>query len=95
MPARRYRSRSKKQKNIITPGKISKIHYSSPRTSPKICAGCGGPINSIARVRGLAFHRLSKLKRRPNRMYGGFYCPSCLDKKIKTAVRKFSEEPKE
>ncbi len=86
MPAPRHRSRSKKRKNIITPGKISKIHYKKHGTSQKKCA-CGAPIKAIPRLRGPHMHKVSKIKRRPNRMYGGFYCPSCLNKKLKTSIR--------
>lgn len=87
MPAPRYRSRSKRRKNINTPSGITKIHYDKPNTSQKKCAGCGNPIKAIPRLRGPNIHKKSKAKRRPNRAYGGYYCPSCLQTKIKSAVR--------
>ncbi|MHA1649887.1 MAG: 50S ribosomal protein L34e [Candidatus Helarchaeota archaeon] len=88
MPAPRYRSRSKKRKHVTTPGKIAKIHYKKHGTSYKKCASCGNIIKTIPRLRGPNMHKVSKSKRRPNRMYGGYYCPSCLSKRIKSAVRK-------
>ena len=88
MPAPRYRSRSKKRKNVTTPGKIAKIHYQKHGTSQKKCAGCGISIKSIPRLRGPNILKISKTKRRPNRIYGGYYCPACLSQRIKVAVRK-------
>ena len=87
MPAPRYRSRSKKRKNIVTPGKVTKIHYQKHGTSQKKCAGCGNPIKSIPRLRGPNIRKISRTKRRPNRTYGGYYCPHCLNKKLKSAIR--------
>ncbi|NVM54560.1 MAG: 50S ribosomal protein L34e [Candidatus Helarchaeota archaeon] len=88
MPAPRYRSRSKKRKNITTPGRTAKIHYQKHGTSLNKCAGCGIPIKSIPRLRGPNIHKVGKATRRPNRKYGGYYCPTCLRKRIKSAVRK-------
>ncbi|MHA1265215.1 MAG: 50S ribosomal protein L34e [Candidatus Helarchaeota archaeon] len=90
MPAPRYRSRSKNRKRITTPGKMSKIHYEKHKTSYKKCAECGHPITTIPRLRGPNIHKASKNKRRPNRFYGGYYCSSCLRKKIKSTVRRLS-----
>jgi len=87
MPAPRYRSRSKNQKKIVTPGKISKVHYEKPPTVFSKCAGCGRTISSMPRLRGPNIHKISKSKRRPNRIFGGHYCPSCLSRRIKAAVR--------
>ncbi|HUY01313.1 MAG TPA: hypothetical protein VMV49_17260 [Candidatus Deferrimicrobium sp.] len=87
MPAPRHRSRSKKQKRIVTPGKVKKIHYQKHRTSVNKCAGCGNPIHSIPRLRGPNIHKVGKVKRQPNRMYGGYYCPNCLRIRLKSAVR--------
>ncbi len=91
MPAPRYRSRSKKRKKVTTPSGIAKTHYKKHGTSMKKCAGCGGAIKAIPRLRGPNIHKASKSKRRPNRIYGGYYCPSCLKKKIKSAVRESLE----
>ena len=87
MPAPRYRSRSKKRKNINTPGRISKIHYQKHGTSENKCAGCNKPIKMIPRLRGPKIRKVSKVKRRPNRIYGGYYYPSCLKKRLKTSIR--------
>jgi len=95
MPAPRHRSRSKKRKNVTTPGGISKIHYNKYGTSEKKCAGCGAPIKAIPRSRGPNIHKKSKAERRPNRPYGGYYCPSCLRQRIKSAVRKSLNPMKE
>ncbi|NVM30782.1 MAG: 50S ribosomal protein L34e [Candidatus Helarchaeota archaeon] len=95
MPAPRYRSRSKKRKNITTPGKVTKIHYEKHGTSQNKCAECGNPIKSTPRLRGPNIHKVSKSKRRPNRKYGGYYCPTCLRSKIKKAVRELPETTEE
>ena len=91
MPAPKYRSRSKKRKNVTTPGRTAKIHYEKHGTSQNKCAGCGNPIKSIPKLRGPNIRKVSKIKRRPSRIYGGYYCPTCLSKKIKNAVRQSLE----
>jgi len=87
MPAPRYRSRSKNQKKVVTPGKITKVHYKKPPPEFSKCAGCGQIIKSVPRLRGPNIRKVSKSKRHPNRIYGGYYCPNCLSTKIKAAVR--------
>ncbi|MDD1776954.1 MAG: 50S ribosomal protein L34e [Candidatus Helarchaeota archaeon] len=90
MPAPRHRSRSKNQKKIVTPGKIVKTHYKKPTNQFCKCARCGTPIKSIPRLRGPSIHKFGKSKRRPSRIYGGYYCPNCLSLRLRDAVRKMA-----
>jgi len=94
MPAPRYRSRSKNQKKVVTPGRITKIHYKKPPPEFSKCAGCGQIIKSMPRLRGPNIRKISKSRRHPSRIYGGFYCPSCLNMRIKAAVRNTQSDAK-
>ena len=63
------------------------MHYEKRRPGPARCAICGRPLHGVPRLRSSELRRLPKTAKRPERIYGGVVCPSCLAKLIKKTVR--------
>jgi large subunit ribosomal protein L34e len=87
VPRPMYRSRSLRRVYVRLPGGETTIHYEKRRPGPARCAICGRPLNGVPRLRPSELRRLPKTAKRPERMYGGVICPSCLAKLIKKTVR--------
>jgi len=87
MPRPMYRSRSLRRVYVRLPGGETVVHYEKRRPGPARCAICGRPLNGVPRLRASELRRLPKTAKRPERIYGGVICPSCLAKLIKKAVR--------
>jgi len=82
-----YRSRSLKRKKVRVPGGNSVTHYRRKKTSKHVCAECGALLGGIPRGTPHEIGSISKSERSVSRPYGGYYCPSCLRKKLKYEVR--------
>jgi len=89
-PEPRYRSRSKARKIVKTPGKKIKIHYRRRRFGKDKCAICKKELHGMSSRDPKKRRRTAKSRRSPNRMYGGYLCPSCLKTALINQVR--SEE---
>lgn len=87
MPRPMYRSRSLRRVSVRLPGGETVIHYEKRRPGPARCAICGRPLHGVPRLRASELRRLPKTAKRPERIYGGVICPSCLAKLIKKTVR--------
>jgi large subunit ribosomal protein L34e len=87
MPELRYRSRSYKRTFRKTPGGTTVLHYKKKKPSKHICAECGKPLHGVPRGRPYTIRKLSKSKKRPNRPYGGYFCPECTRKFFKRGAR--------
>ncbi len=87
MPEPRYRSRSKRRKQIKVPGGENKLHYEKFNPGVAKCANCKAPMNSIPRKNVVDLKRLPKVQKRPTRMYGGYLCPKCLKEALKNSVK--------
>lgn len=87
MPRPRYRSRSLRRVFVRTPGGETRIHYEKRKPGPAKCAICGNPLNGVPRLRPVELRKLPKTAKRPERMYGGVLCPSCLTKLLKKTIR--------
>ncbi len=68
----------KKRVAVRTPGGKIVYHYKVKRQSPARCAICGRPLNATPTGPKSFMRKLPKSKKRPNRPYGGYLCPSCL-----------------
>ena len=88
MPEPRYRSRSKRRKKIVTPSGISKIHYNKRNKKFSRCALCHQQLHGVPRKDRITTSRLNKVKKRPDRIYGGVLCPNCLKSELKRNIRK-------
>ncbi|MGC9011400.1 MULTISPECIES: 50S ribosomal protein L34e [Thermogladius] len=87
MPRPMYRTRSWRRVVVRTPGGELRVHYEKRRPSPAHCAICGRPLNGVPRLRPSQLRKLAKTEKRPERIYGGVICPSCLAKLIRRSVR--------
>ncbi|MET1100871.1 MAG: 50S ribosomal protein L34e [Pyrodictiaceae archaeon] len=87
MPRPAYRTSSRRKVKVRTPGGETRIHYEKRRPGPARCAICGKPLNGVPRLRPVELRKLAKTERRPERMYGGVLCSSCLAKLLKRQVR--------
>ncbi|HPR42325.1 MAG TPA: 50S ribosomal protein L34e [Candidatus Methanofastidiosa archaeon] len=82
-----YRSRSLKRKQVRVPGGNSVIHYDREKTSKHKCAECGALLGGVPRGTPHEISKMSKSAKSISRPYGGYYCHSCLKKKLKHEVR--------
>jgi len=67
----KYKSRSKIQKFVKTPGGRTIVHYKGKKLSKSICAICGKMLAG----------------KRPERPHGGNLCSSCTRRKIIESAR--------
>ncbi|HIE22785.1 MAG TPA: 50S ribosomal protein L34e [Candidatus Korarchaeota archaeon] len=72
----------KKRVAVRTPGGKIVYHYKPKRHGPARCALCKKPLNATPTSPKSFMKKLPKSKKRPNRPYGGYLCPSCLRKVI-------------
>lgn len=87
MPEPRYRSRSKIRKRILTPSGKNKIHYLNKKANARHCAICHQQLHGVPRTNKGEVSRLNKVKKRPDRAYGGYLCSQCLKMELKKAAR--------
>ncbi len=83
--------RGGKWKRVRTPGGRLVIRRVERKVNFVRCGLCGTILSGVPRERTHTFKGLAKTKKRPERMYGGVLCPSCLKKKIVEAVIKLNE----
>jgi len=80
------RSRSKRRVSVRTPGGTTKVHYVSLGHLRATCYICGKELNGVPWnekiIRGGA-----KSWKRPERMFGGHICHSCLSMLLKLSAR--------
>ena len=88
MPEPRYRSRSKRRKKIVTPGRTNKIHYKDRKPSLSKCALCNRNLHGVPRASQALGKNMNKVKKRPERIYGGYLCAQCLKDQLKRNARK-------
>ncbi len=62
------------------------IHYEPRKPGPARCAICGRPLNGVPRTYNYKLRNMPKTKKRPERPYGGYICPSCLAKLLKKSI---------
>merc|ERR1719321_1037399 len=78
----RYNTRGNRVKVIKTPG--GKLVYHNVSKIAKIpkCGDCKLPLRGVARLRPNKAHKVSPLKRRVARAYGGSRCGQCVRSRI-------------
>ncbi len=79
------RSRSLRRIWRKTPGGRTVVHYERRKKYIVRCFICGTEINGIPRNKDVT--RSNKTFKRPERLFGGVLCPSCLALAIKSAIR--------
>ncbi len=80
------RSRGVRRVYRRTPGGRTVIHYDRLRKAKARCAICGRELGGVP-IDAMELRKLPKSLKRPERMFGGVLCPSCLSLALKMAVR--------
>ncbi|MCS7136437.1 MAG: 50S ribosomal protein L34e [Nitrososphaerota archaeon] len=75
MPRRALRTRSRKRKQVRTPGGRLVTHYFEERPGTPRCGTCGKPLHGISIEKP---SKTSKSERTVSRIYGGSVCTSCV-----------------
>ncbi len=86
MPRPAYRSESLRKIPVKTPGGSTVTHYEKRKPRIARCALCGKPLGGVPRLRTPRLRRLSRTKKRPERIYGGYLCPECLANLLRRSV---------
>jgi large subunit ribosomal protein L34e len=62
------------------------------KKKPKIakCARCGKPLHGVPRLNPTELRKLAKTEKRPERVYGGYYCSSCTRELLKEKARELN-----
>ena len=81
------RFRRKKKVFRKSPGKKKVVLYIREKTKPRRCALCGRKLGGIPRSSGSELRKLSKTQKRPERMFAGILCPSCVSTILKEKLR--------
>ena len=87
MPRPSLRTRSKKRRRVRLPGGRAETHYKQEKTGVSRCARCGRALSGLPRSVSSKLHKLPASQRRPERMYGGQLCHSCLQDLLRQAAR--------
>jgi len=76
-----YRSRTFRRVFKKTSGRVS-LHYIKRKPAKAKCAECGSVLQGVPRAFPYKIKLMSKTKKRPERMYGGYLCGKCTKKSI-------------
>jgi large subunit ribosomal protein L34e len=87
MPAPRYRTRLLKKRRTKVPSGRTVTQYKKKKVNKSKCAVCGKLLSGVPRLSPSEMRKLPKTQRRPERSYGGYLCPQCLQELIKQAAR--------
>ncbi len=87
MPRPMYRSRSWRKVKKTTPRGELVVHYEKRRPGKARCAICGKELHGVPTLRPYRLSKLAKTMKRPERIYGGVVCPTCLARGLREAVR--------
>ncbi len=88
MPRPALRSRSLRRVKVRTPGGRLVVHYYRRKPNQARCALCGRPLAGVPVGRPVEIRNIPLSKKRPNRMFGGVLCPSCLERLLKKVIRR-------
>jgi len=59
------------------------------RKKPKTakCANCGSNLHGVPRLRPVKLRKSAKTKKRPERVFGGYYCAACIKEIFREKTR--------
>ena len=77
MPIQPHRTRTLRRIKVRTPRGV-KTHYKKRKPKAAHCGGCKKVLHGVPRGLPHQIRRLPKTQRRPERKYGGVFCPACL-----------------
>ncbi len=82
-----HRTRKLRRIKVKLPGGRIKIFYRKRRPKIAHCANCKKQLHGIPRLIPSEFKKLPKSQRRPERIFSGQLCPTCLKKEL---INKFN-----
>lgn len=77
MPIQPHRTRTLRRIKVRTPRGV-KTHYKKRKPKAAHCGGCRKVLHGVPRGLPHEIRKLPKTQRRPERKYGGVFCPACL-----------------
>ncbi|MEM2022046.1 MAG: 50S ribosomal protein L34e [Zestosphaera sp.] len=80
------RSRSLKRVWRRVPGGNAKTYYRRGKSHVVVCSVCGRELGGIPRSSNV-LRKGVRTSKRPERLFGGVLCPSCLSLALKLVVR--------
>lgn len=87
MPLQPHRTRSLRRVKVKLPGGRVTIHYIKRKPNQAHCANCKKILRGVPKDLPVKIRKLPKSQRRPERLFGGFLCPSCAKNEI---IKKFN-----
>ncbi len=87
MVAPRYRSRSKKRRQVRTPGGKTVTHYKRKKPKRHHCGRCGKPLPGVPNYIPSEMRKLNKSKKIPDRPYAGVLCNECVERLFRYKTR--------
>jgi large subunit ribosomal protein L34e len=87
MVAPMYRSRSKKRRQVRTPGGKTVTHYKRKKPKENHCGRCGKPLQGVPNYIPSEMKELGKSEKVPERPYAGVLCTGCVEKLIRYKTR--------
>lgn len=81
MPTQPQRTRSLRRIKKKLAGRLT-IHYERRKPKAAHCSNCKKVLHGMSKDIPARIKKLSKTQRRPERIYAGVLCPSCLKKKL-------------
>lgn len=87
MVAPRYRSRSKKRRQVRIPGGKTVIRYKRKKPSRNHCGRCGKPLSGVPNYIPSEMGKLGKSKKIPERPYAGVLCNECVERLFRYKTR--------
>ncbi|MCD4666366.1 50S ribosomal protein L34e [archaeon] len=83
------KSKTLRKVHVRTPGSKSKVAYKKRKPAKSKCSSCGETLKGVPRGRPYQLKKISKSKKRPERIYGGVLCSKCLKRKLIRGARKY------
>ncbi|MEM0025904.1 MAG: 50S ribosomal protein L34e [Zestosphaera sp.] len=80
------RSRSLRRVWRRTPGGRTVVHYRRSKSHVAVCGICGSRLGGIPESTNV-LKKTTKSSKRPERLFGGVLCPSCLSLALRLSVR--------
>jgi large subunit ribosomal protein L34e len=88
MPRPQLRTKTFRKVFVKTPGGKTVTQYKRRKPSHAKCANCERRLAGVPRDIPARIKKLPKTQRRPDRPFGGIYCPKCSKQKILETIRK-------
>jgi large subunit ribosomal protein L34e len=87
MTAPKHRSRSRKRRQVKTPGGETVTHYKKKKPSENHCGRCGKTLQGVPNKTPSKMKKLSKSMKTPERPYAGILCNKCMEKLFRYKTR--------